>query len=220
MNTFPYKGKDWPVTEGWAERHLAGAFAEFTGWATGTAADEPGAPGLWGRLWAILRKSDQTLAERTAGMSHADIKAAMEDPDRRAAILDVLTPAEFRELRAVEAHIIVRNRVDHLLGRELAEFDIQYIDHAHGQGCATACGCELMNVMDDAKLSRLHAGEEGLTFMHPHYPRKLCARHAHLQSVVDALGRWHNTPLGERLAYVHEVILSDRGEAADVAAVA
>lgn len=199
MTTVAYKGQDWPVSDAWAQRRLAGAFVEFPTWRTDA---------LWDRLWAILRKSDETLADRTTGMSHAEVAELMGDPERARALLDTLSSEELDELRALEAHIIVRNRVDHLLGRELAEFDIRYIDHAHGQGAGYACGCELLAVLDDAKLARAQAGE-GVKVLHAHYPRRLCDRHAHLQSVVVGAGRWHNMALADRLEQVHETVMVD-----------
>lgn len=210
MITVPYKGQDWPVSEPWAEKHLGGAFATLPACTT---------EAIWDRLWAILRKSDETLADRTAGMSHAEVAELMKDPERAKALIETLTPDELRELRAVEAHIIVRNRVDHLLGRELAEFGIEFIDHAHGQGCVPACGCELLSVLDDSKLPLAQAGED-VKVIHPHYPRKLCDRHAHLQSVVVGAGRWHNMTLSDRLEHVHETIFSDNREEAQPAAAA
>jgi hypothetical protein len=223
MDTIPYKGENWPVSEPWAEKHLAGVFAGLVAWETGDEGDsatpfDAARPALWSRLWAILRKSDETLAHRTAGMTHADIKEAMEDPERAKAIIETLTSDELRELRAVEAHIIVRRRVDHLLGRDLAEFDIHYIDHAHGQGCVPLCGCDLLTVLDDDKLARTHAGEEGLKFMHPHFPRRLCDRHAHLHAVAAGSGRWHNMTLADRLTHVHETVLADQEAQPDAAA--
>lgn len=210
--TVTYKGQDWPVSPAWAEKHLAGRFAELATWETGSERDSASPVGLWGRLWAILRKSDETLTERTAGLSHADIAELMKDPDRSRAILDTLTTEELRELRAVEAHIIIRRRADFLLGRELSEFDIAYIDHAHGQGSVPACGCDLLSVLDDDKLARTHAGEEGLKCAHAHFPRRLCDRHAHLQSVVAGSGRWNNQPIAERLEQVREAIFADQVE--------
>jgi len=211
MRTVAYKGVDWPVTDAWAEKHLAGAFADMPGWTT---------EAQWDRLWAILRRSDETMAERTAGLTHAEVAELMADPDAARALIETLSPDELRELRAVEAHIIVRRRVDFLLGRELAEFDIRYIDHAHGQGAGLACGCELLAVLDDNKLARIHAGEEGLNCQHAHYPRKLCDRHAHLQSVVAGAGRWHNQPLVDRLEHVRETVFADHKEAQPDAAAA
>lgn len=211
MSTVPYKGEDWPVSDAWAERHLAGEFAQIPARTT---------EAMWDRLWAILRTSDETLSERTAGLSHDQVAGLMRDPERAKAIIETLSPEDLRELRAVEAHIIVRNRVDHLLGRNLSEFDIHYIDHAHGQGAVPSCGCDLLTVLDDDKLARTHAGEEGLQFSHPHYPRKLCGQHAHLQAVVDALGRWHNAPLADRLAHVHETIHADQEAQPEAAAAA
>lgn len=214
MITVSYKGKNWPVSPAWAEKHLAGDFAELATWETGSERDSASPVGLWGRLWAILRKSDQTLSERTAGLTHKDTAERMKDPTFAQSVIETLSPGELRELRAVEAHIIVRRRADFLLGRELSEFDIQFIDHAHGQGSVPGCGCDLLSVLDDDKLARTHAGEEGLECSHAHYPRKLCDRHGHLQSVVAGAGRWHNLPLAERLEYVRETVLSDQpGEA-------
>lgn len=219
MITVPYKGQDWPVSEPWAEKHLSGPFAELAGWETGSQADSASPVGLWGRLWAILRKSDQTLSERTFGLSHAEVAEMMKDPERARAIIETLTPEELRELRAVEAHINIRRRADHLLGRDLAEFGIHYIDHAHGQGCVPACGCELLSVLDDSKLPLATEGED-VKFIHAHYPRKLCDRHAHLHSVVVGAGRWHNMRLADRLEHVHEAVHTDNREEAQSEAAA
>lgn len=264
MITVPYKGQDWPVSDPWAEKHLAGPFAGLASWETGSQADSASPVGLWGRLWAILRKSDETFSQRTAGMTHAEVAELMrarlrfddvhrnallllslelllkhfglthdevremaalppvpaEERQRVEAILTTLTPEETRELRSVEAHIIIRRRADFLLGRDLAEFDIHYIDHAHGVGCVPACGCDLLSVEDQSKLPRAQAGED-VKFLHAHYPRTLCGRHAHLHAVVAGAGRWHNLPLADRLEHVRETVIADnRGEAQPEAAAA
>lgn len=252
----PYKGENWPVSPEWADKHLAGAFADLPQWETGEQGDsaapfDPEQPALWPRLWAILRKSDETFAQRTKGLSHREVAALMlyaadlseerraellalepdallakfklthedvrewaPDPELTAkarAITETLTPEELRELRAVEAHIIVRNRIDALLGRDLSEFEIDFVDLAKPQGIGGfPCGCELTTVVDlDAVERAAKLLEQGVTpnftTQHAHYPRKLCPRHASLMVTLAASGA-----LSDKLAHINGSIMNDQ----------
>lgn len=194
MRTIEHKGARWPVSPVWAAKHLRGRFRAMATWEH---------EACWDRLWAILRKSDETFGQRTAGLTLEQVQAAMRRKRTRERLLATLTPAELRELRAAEAHIIVRNRADFLLGRALGEFELEFIDHAHGQGAVHSCGCELLSVLDDSRLPLAQQGSQ-IKFLHAHYPKQLCPRHARLMAVLGGKGS-----LSDKLEHIHMVVRND-----------
>lgn len=194
MHTILHKGARWPVSPEWAARHLRGRFKAMATWSH---------EACWDRLWAILRKSDETFGERTAGMTVEQVQKLMRGKRTRERLLQTLSAEERRELRAAEAHVIVRNRADFLLGRALSEFEIDYIDHAHGQGCVHHCGCDLLYVMDDTRLPLAQQGSQIKTH-HAHYPKQLCPRHSSLMAILGGKGA-----LSDKLEHIHMVVRND-----------
>lgn len=195
MQVIEHKSAHWPVSPAWASKHLRGRFKSMASWEH---------EACWDRLWALLRKSDETFGQRTAGMTIEQVQLAMRRKRTRERLLRTLTFEELRELRAAEAHVIVRNRADFLLGRALSEFEIDYIDHAHGQGCVHHCGCDLMSVMDDTAMAEVRSGGSNRKTHYAHYPKQLCPRHGRLFAILGGRGM-----LSDKLEEIHAIVRRD-----------
>lgn len=93
-----------------------------------------------------------------------------------------LTDPERARLEAVTHHYNVRNALRFLGGRPHAHFGFDGADQVHGNRITHPCGCELHVVFDH------HRARGGQAYdVHPHAPRRVCARHSHLAHDLHAL---------------------------------